>query len=111
MTPTYTPSPPDQALQSIATDMIAALSVPGCAYVHRTLKARTGPLPAGRQIVYQRTNTGYRLALGDPDRRPTTDEARAVAQAFGLPVAPWRAGEKRDRTGRVLFLEHEWRAE
>jgi hypothetical protein len=108
MTPTYTPAPTNAQLESIAVDMIAALTVPDCEYVHRTLRGRCGPLPAGRQIVYQRTATGYRLAVGDPDRRPTTDEARALAQAFGLPAKPWRAGEKWGRAGKVLFLEYEW---
>jgi hypothetical protein len=111
MSPTSTPTLPDQALESIATDMIATLAVPGCAYVHRTLRGRAGPLPWGRQIVYQRTVTGYRLAIGDPDRRPTADEAGALAAAFGVPSeTAWRAGEKKGRAGKLLFLECEWRA-
>lgn len=112
MNPTYTPSPPDQALQNIATDMIAALSVPGCAYVHRTLRTRTGSLPMGRQIVYERTQDGgYRLAIGDDARTPPLSEAQALATAFGVPAgAQWTAGLK--RKGRVLirFQECLWRA-
>ena len=77
-------------LKQIAQEMRAILDGPGAAWVHRRLSR-------GLEIVLQREERQYRLALGRLDTWPSLAEIIVCRQAFAVPhgTEPKRIEKKR----------------
>jgi len=86
-------------LDAIATDMRAMLAATGARYVHRRLNR-------GLELVLERRERGYRLALGRTDAPPSETEIEVCLRAFAAPpdIEPMRTHkERRGKSGPVCY--------
>lgn len=81
-------------LHQIAADMRRMVDLPDARYVHRTLSR-------GLELVLQRKERQYRLALGRTDRPPSDLEVRICAEAFAVPPDTEPQRTVKERSGKL----------
>ena len=86
-------------LQQLAADMRHIIDTTGAAYCHHKLSR-------GLELVLQRTDRGYRLALGRIDTAPSDTEIELCIAAFNVPAGaePHHIVKIRQgKTGRLTY--------
>lgn len=86
-------------LKAIAKEMRQVVELPGARFCYRVLGR-------GLELVLQRTEDRWRLALGRTDVPPSDDEVEVCCLVFGVPanVEPQRlCKERQGKTGVVVY--------
>ena len=92
----------------MATNMRKMITDSGARYAHRRLER-------GLELVLQRTDNRWRLALGRTDVQPSDDEIAICRRAFGVPAGTdevrthkQRVNLKTDTTTNMYVCEMVW---
>ena len=86
-------------LQQLAADMRHIIDTTGAAYCHHKLSR-------GLELVLQRTDRRYRLALGRTDTAPSDTEIELCMDAFNVPAGaePHHVVKIRQgKTGKLIY--------
>lgn len=81
-------------LEQIASDMRATLAATQASYAHYKLQR-------GLELVLQRTDRGFRLALGRTDAPPSDVEIEVCQAAFRVPPGVDATLKRVDRPGKA----------